>query len=71
MLRVAVKYEPAIDSYSKSWYETLRESYLSPQDWEKLRAILAFLLPFYQATKATKGDHATIDRVLFTIDVLI
>lgn len=71
MIQTALEKESAIDSYIKSWYEPLQKDYLSPDDWEYLRLISAFLHPFYRATKATEGDQATIDRVLFTMDILI
>lgn len=69
---VAKSLQPgAIDSYSKTWYDDLQNDFLSPQDWETLRSVLSFLKPFYRATKETEGDHATIDRVLFTMDILV
>lgn len=71
MLQVAVEKEAAIDSYSKTWYNDLQDDFLSPEDWEVLRLILSFLKPFYRATKETEGDRATIDRVLFTMDILV
>ena len=33
--------------------------------------IKAFLYLFYQATLETQGDFATINHVLFTIDILV
>ena len=30
-----------------------------------------FLAPFVQATLATKGDNASVDRVLFNMDILV
>ncbi|KAK3339680.1 hypothetical protein B0T25DRAFT_361450 [Lasiosphaeria hispida] len=71
MLRVAIKKESAIDSYLKLWYQDLQHDFLSPQDWETLHLILSFLKPFFHVTKATKGDLATIDQVLFNMDILI
>ena len=71
MLRVAVEKEAAIDAYSKLWFESLQDDYLSPQDWEQLRIMLSLLQPFFRATKATEGDSATIDQVLFTMDILV
>lgn len=71
MIQVALEKATALDLYTKHWYESLQKDYLSPDDWEYLRLISAFLHPFFRATKATEGDHATIDRVLFTMDILI
>ena len=71
MLTVAIEKASEIDSYSKLHIKPLEDDYLSPQDWVQLRMILDFLRPFYRATKATEGDAATIDRILFMMDVLI
>jgi len=71
MLKIAIEKAAATDSYTKQWYEALRDDFLSPQDWETLGTISNFLQPFYRATLETEGDCATIDRVLFTMDILI
>jgi hypothetical protein len=71
MLDVALKHGSHLDTYSKAHFDDLEEDYLNPKDWEKLEMIVAFLKPFYRATLETQGDAATIDRVLFTMDVLI
>jgi hypothetical protein len=56
---------------NKKWFESLQDDYLSPQDRETLSTTANFLQPFYRATLKTEGDHATIDRRLFTMDILI
>jgi hypothetical protein len=61
----------AIDTYTKSHLDDLFEDYLSPQDWEQLRTIATFLKPFYRATLKTQGHNATLDEVLFTMDILV
>jgi len=71
MLEVALKHETSLDTYSKAHFEDLEEDYLSPKDWEKLKRIFDFLRPFYRATMAAQGDGATLDRVLFTMDIII
>jgi hypothetical protein len=71
MLKVAIEKAAATDSYTKRFYEALQDDFLTPQDWETLRMISNFLHPFYRATLETEGDCATIDRVLFTMDILI
>jgi len=67
---VALKKESALDSYSKAWYTELQDDFLTPDDWELLRTIKAFLGPFKRATKATEGDEATLDKVLFTMEII-
>ena len=71
MLQVALKLDSAIDSYAKKHFGTLEVDYLSPIDWERLRTISEFLQIFDQATLKTQGDQATIDNVLFVMDVII
>jgi hypothetical protein len=71
MLIVALKKAAAIDTYAKTHLTTLEADYLTPNDWKRLRTIKDFLQPFHQATLETQGDNATLDKVLFTMDVLI
>ena len=71
MLDVFLKLRPAIDKYIQNHEADLEADELSSQDWKRLRTIKEFLEPFKSATLYTEGDSGTIDRVLFTIDVLI
>jgi len=71
MLTVADQKAGAINTYTKNYLTTLQADYLSPEDWKQLYTIKEFLQLFYRATLETQGDHATIDSVLFTIDILI
>lgn len=71
MLVVALKIESAIDIYSKKWRDDLKDDYLSPLDWESLKETSAFLQPFHRATLETQGKHGTIDRILWTMDILV
>ncbi len=69
MLVVALEKRAAIDEYIQN--HNLDDDELTLQDWKRLRTIKEFLEPFSRATLFTKGDSAAIDRVLFTIDILI
>jgi hypothetical protein len=71
MLVVAIEKAGAIDTYAKNHFATLQEDYLTPQDWKRLRTIKDFLQPFHRATLETQGDAATINKVLFTMDILV
>ena len=71
MLHVALKLDTALDSYTKKHFDILQAEYLSPTDWEKLRTISKFLSLFDRATLKTQGDQATIDVVLFVMDIII
>jgi hypothetical protein len=61
----------AIDTYTKNWQSELEDDYLTLGDWELLRAITLFLEPFYEVTLETQGYRGTIDKVLWTMDILI
>jgi hypothetical protein len=61
----------AIDEYIQNHESNLEDDELTPQDWKRLRTIKEFLEPFNRATLYTEGDSAAIDRVLFTMDILI
>jgi hypothetical protein len=71
MLQVALKHESAIDSFTKKYFDSLEEDYLSPTEWEKLRTISKFLALFDRATLKTQGDQGSIDNVLFIMDIII
>jgi hypothetical protein len=71
MLVIAVEKAGAIDTYTKNHFPTLEADYLTPQHWKRLYTIKEFLQPFYRATLETQGDSATIDKVLWTMDILI
>jgi len=71
MLQIANKYAPMVDTYTKHRFGALERDFLSPADWKYLQFIETFLQPFYRATLETEGDKATIDRVLFSMDILI
>jgi hypothetical protein len=71
MLVVALELRPAVEQYFQNHESDLEDDELSNADWRRLRTIKEFLEPFTQATLYTKGDSVAIDRVLFSIDVLI
>lgn len=43
---------------------------LSEGDWTMIERVHAFLKPFYEATLQTEGDHVTLDKVLFVMDMI-
>ena len=69
MLSVAIA-KSVVDAYSKKWFNNLKEDYLSPEDWTFLHEIEKFLQPFHRATLETEGGNSTIDRLLWTMDIL-
>jgi len=71
MLLVALALRAAIEKYCQNHESDLEDDELTPEDWRRLRTIKEFLEPFNRATLYTEGDSAAIDRVLFTMDILI
>ena len=71
MLDVALQKATAIDSFTEANFRVLAKDSLSLEDWTWLQSVKTFLQPFYRATLETQSDTATIDKVLFTIDILI
>jgi hypothetical protein len=70
-LLVANEHQSSIDTFTKSHLGKLEADFITPQDWIKLGMIKDFLQPFHKATLNTQGHYATIDKVLFTMDVLL
>lgn len=64
------KIKPAIIAISNE-EDDLADDVLTSDDWKLLTYIRNFLQGFFDATKATEGRHATLDRVLPTMDFLI
>ncbi|EED11559.1 hypothetical protein TSTA_008550 [Talaromyces stipitatus ATCC 10500] len=71
MLHVALQFDGAINTYTKRHFAVLKTEYLSPLDWEMLHRTSKFLSLFDRATLKTQGDQATIDNVLFVMDIII
>jgi len=71
MLLILLELKGRVEQYCEDYENELEEDLLSHADWKKLRTIKDFLAPFSRATLATEGDSVSIDRTLFTMDVLI
>jgi hypothetical protein len=63
--------KPAIDLYCFQVGGDLVEDVLSSSDWANLSNIHGFLRDFHEATKATEGRSATLERVLPSMDYLL
>jgi hypothetical protein len=70
LLDVVLDLQEHVEWYQKRYYESLQEDYLTPEDWRILRETRSFLQPFWRITQLTEGRYATLDRTLFTMDVL-
>ncbi|KFY82448.1 hypothetical protein V500_10539 [Pseudogymnoascus sp. VKM F-4518 (FW-2643)] len=66
---ISIRMKPAIDVFCAQ--EGLEADALTPSDWTTLGHFHKYLKFFYQATLATEGYEATIDRVLSTIEFLL
>ena len=71
MLLVLLELREKVEKYCQDYESEVEEDILSFADWKKLRTIKDFLAPFSRATLFTEGDSVSIDRTLFTMDILI
>ena len=60
-----------VEWYQKKYYSDLKDDFLIPEDWETLEETQSFLQPFYHVMLETQGHYATLNRMLYTIDILI
>ncbi|KJZ67979.1 hypothetical protein HIM_12633 [Hirsutella minnesotensis 3608] len=70
LLDVALNLQEHVEWYQRRYYENLQDDYLAPNEWSILRETRTFLQPFWKITQLTEGRYATLDRTLFTMDVL-
>ena len=70
MISTAIKLKTAINLFCHQYQEN-NDDLLSEKDWQDLQKLQDFLLFFHNATLATEGHNATIDRVLPTMDFLL
>ena len=71
MLVIVLEKRSEIEKYIRNHELDLEEDELTPADWKKLRTIKDFLSVCARATLFTEGDSTSIDKVLFTMDILI
>ena len=71
MLEVDLEKKSAINIYIKWWLESLRKDFLISENWTSLHQTAVFLKSFYHATKKTEKNYATIDQVLWTMNILV
>ncbi len=70
MINAATKLKTAINLFCHQYQEN-NDDLLSEKDWQDLQKLEDFLLFFHDATLATEGQNATIDKVLPTMDFLL
>ena len=49
----------------------LQKDHLSSDDWQILTNIRDILVSFYNLIKVTEGRHATLDKVLLSLDFMV
>lgn len=64
LLDVVLDLQEHVEWYQKRYYESLEKDYLI------LTETRSFLQPFWRITQLAEGRYATLDRTLFTMDVL-
>lgn len=70
MISTAIKLKTATNLFCHQYQEN-NDDLLSEKDWQDLQKLHDFLLFFHDATAATEGHAATIERVLPTMDFLL
>jgi hypothetical protein len=71
MFLVLLELKGMVEEYCESYENELEKDLLFYADWKKLRTIKDFFVFFSRATLAIEGDSVSIDRTLFTMDILI
>ena len=71
MLLILLELKGMVKQYCEDYESELEEDLLFHADWKKLRTIKDFLAPFSRVTLAIEGDFVSIDRTLFTMNILI
>jgi hypothetical protein len=71
MINQALPLRPAIDVYCAQTGQDLKADALTNHDWLTLQHINKYLKFFHQATLATEGHYATIEKVLSTMEFLL
>ncbi len=70
-LVVANKLAAAINTYTKDHWADLEYDFITLEDWTKLRTIEEFLKSFYTAILKLEGHKATLENVLFIMDIIV
>ena len=69
---MALKLKNAIIKYQEEFIEEFNKTnILNITNWKALENIKDFLQPFKRVIKEIKGDKATFNKVLFTIDFMV
>jgi hAT family C-terminal dimerisation region len=70
LLNVTLEKQEHVKWYQDRHWDSLKDDYLTPEDWQTLHDTRDFLQPFWKITRLTEGHRTTLDSTLFTMDVL-
>ncbi len=70
-LVIANKLAVAINTYTKDHWADLEYDFIILEDWTKFRTIEEFLKPFHITTFKLEGHKATLENILFIMDIII
>jgi hypothetical protein len=70
LLNVTLEKQEHVKWYQDRYWNSLKDDFLMPEDWQILYDTRDFLQPFWKITLITEGHRATLDSTLFTMDVL-
>ena len=72
IILVVLELRVAIGKYQEEYIDKFNEEdILNITDWKALESIKDFLQPFKRVTKETKGNYATLNKVLYTMDFMV
>ena len=70
-LVIANKLAAAINTYIKDYWADLEYDFIIPKNWTKLRTIEEFLKLFHTTILKLEGYKATLENILFIINIII
>ena len=70
LLNITLEKQDHVKWYQEKNYDTLKNDFLTIDDWKTLRDTRDFLQPFWRITQITESHKTTLDSTLFTMDVL-
>ena len=70
LLNIMLEKQDHVKWYQEKNYDTLRDHFLTMDNWKTLRDTRDFLQPFWRITQIIESHKTTLDLMLFTMDVL-
>jgi hypothetical protein len=70
LLNVILEKQEHVKWYQDKYWDSLKDDFLIPENWQILHDTRDFLQPFWKITRLTEGHRTILDSTLFTMDVL-